>query len=186
MTKRKIYVMTLGEVNNTFDETKNYWLTAENSVPSVAAKRYRSTKEMHVSPFHPMDLEYDWILAPHGERPVVHMNTLKDGRANFDATLELNRHPSGREATRKNAMRVSDYDHARNRGDPLAGPPAMAEESSGVYASGKNKEHFRGAKVERGMTWRNFFCQGGFLEVMCPRSHLFILRIQVHNRAPWL
>ncbi len=86
-------VMTLGEVNNTFDETKNYWLTAENSVPSVAAKRYRSTKEMHVSPFHPMDLEYDWILAPHGERPVVHMNTLKDGRANFDATLELNRHP---------------------------------------------------------------------------------------------
>ncbi len=26
-------VMTLGEVNNTFDETKNYWLTAENGVP---------------------------------------------------------------------------------------------------------------------------------------------------------
>jgi hypothetical protein len=82
-------------------------------------------------------------------------------------------------------MRVSDYDHARNRGNPLAGPPAMAEENPGVYASGKNKEHFRGTKVERErnrMTiWlRNYMkklflrsldrLQGGFLEVVCPEA----------------
>ncbi len=154
---------------------------------------------MHVSPFHPMDLEYDWILAPPGERPVVHMNTLKDGHANFDATLELNR-PWEEKQLVKNAMCVSDYDHARNRGNRLAGPPALAEESSGVYASGKNKEHFRGAKVERErnrMTiWsRNDmkklfprsldWLQGGFLEVVCPEAS-YSFGDPVHNCAPWL
>jgi DUF1365 family protein len=48
---------------------------------------------MHVSPFHPMDLQYDWILTSPADRLVVHMNTLAQGRPNFDATLELDRRP---------------------------------------------------------------------------------------------
>jgi DUF1365 family protein len=85
--------LALGEVNNTFGETQNYWLTPENSLPSSVAKHYRTVKTMHVSPFHPMNLEYDWILSPPADRLVVHMNTLKEGRPNFDATLELTRRP---------------------------------------------------------------------------------------------
>ncbi len=86
-------VMTLGEVNNTFGETQNYWLTPENSVPSATATRYRTTKEMHVSPFHPMDMDYEWIFTPPEERLIVHMNTQIHGQPSFDATLELERRP---------------------------------------------------------------------------------------------
>jgi DUF1365 family protein len=35
-------VMTLGEVNNTFGESNNYWLTETNDLPYAAAKRYRT------------------------------------------------------------------------------------------------------------------------------------------------
>jgi DUF1365 family protein len=85
--------MMLGEVNNTFGETHNYWLTSSNKEANASAKRYRTVKRMHVSPFQAMELEYDWIFAPPGERLVAHINTLKDGRANFDTTLQLERRP---------------------------------------------------------------------------------------------
>jgi DUF1365 family protein len=86
-------VMTMAEVNNTFGETNNYWLTAENNLSDGASRRYLTAKEMHVSPFHPMDLDYDWIFTAPGKRLIVHMNTLLDGRPNFDATLELDSRP---------------------------------------------------------------------------------------------
>ena len=85
--------VVLSEVNNTFGESHNYWLSEENRVPASNASRHRTVKCMHVSPFHAMDLEYDWILTPPGDQLVVHMNTLADGKANFDATLRLERRP---------------------------------------------------------------------------------------------
>ena|SRR5579863_1521268 len=85
--------LMIGEVNNTFGETHNYWLTSTNEQANASAKRYRTAKRMHVSPFQAMELEYDWIFTLPGERLVAHMNTLKDGRANFDATLQLERRP---------------------------------------------------------------------------------------------
>lgn len=85
--------MILSEVNNTFGETHNYWLTPESQRPNAAARRYLTPKHMHVSPFHPMDLEYVWIFTPPGEQLVAHMNTLADGQPNFDATLQLERRP---------------------------------------------------------------------------------------------
>ncbi|MBS0320758.1 MAG: DUF1365 domain-containing protein [Proteobacteria bacterium] len=61
--------------------------------------RARSVKALHVSPFHPMDLAYDWQLSPPGADLVVHM-TLRPGndasvRAQpiFGATLALARKP---------------------------------------------------------------------------------------------
>jgi hypothetical protein len=48
---------------------------------------------MHVSPFMPMELDYDFILTPPSERLVAHMNTLDRGNVNFDATLTLDRQP---------------------------------------------------------------------------------------------
>jgi DUF1365 family protein len=85
--------MILSEVNNTFGETHNYWLAAANERPNAAAKRYISAKAMHVSPFQPMNLEYDWIFTAPEERLVTHMNTLANGKSNFDATLQLKRRP---------------------------------------------------------------------------------------------
>lgn len=91
----------LSEVSNTFGESHNYWLSEANQRAGSSANRYRTAKEMHVSPFHPMELEYDWIFTPPGERLVVHMNTLVSGQANFDATLQLERKPwSSRELVR--------------------------------------------------------------------------------------
>ena len=83
--------MMLAEVNNTFGETHNYWLDASNQRPSEAAQRYTTPKRMHVSPFMDMRMEYDWIFTAPGERLVAHMNTVADGKAFFDATLQLER-----------------------------------------------------------------------------------------------
>ena len=44
-----------------------------------------------MSPFMDMRMEYDWIFTAPGERLVAHMNTVADGKAFFDATLQLER-----------------------------------------------------------------------------------------------
>lgn len=85
--------LMLAEVNNTFGETRNYWLTPENERASAAAKRYTSPKRMHVSPFMSMDLDYDCIFTAPGDRLVAHMNTVAAGKAFFDATLQLEHRP---------------------------------------------------------------------------------------------
>lgn len=83
----------MAEVNSTFGETHNYWLDSSNQRESAAANRYRTEKMMHVSPFMDMRMQYDWIFTPPGKRLVAHMNTVADGRAFFDATLELKGRP---------------------------------------------------------------------------------------------
>lgn len=85
--------IVLAEVNNTFGETKNYWLTTLNQLPASNALKYRCPKEMHVSPFNKMELDYEFVLTEPGETLVAHMNTLDEGRHFFDATLTLNREP---------------------------------------------------------------------------------------------
>src|ERR1700686_4279723 len=85
--------MMMGEVNSTFGETYNYWLTASNQRRCAAAKRYSTAKQMHVSPFMDMRLNYDWIFTAPGERLVAHMNTVSEGKPFFDATLQLERRP---------------------------------------------------------------------------------------------
>ncbi len=40
-----------------------------------------------------MHAEYDWIFVPPGESLVAHMNTTRNGKAFFDATLQLQRRP---------------------------------------------------------------------------------------------
>jgi DUF1365 family protein len=83
----------LAEVNSTFGETRNYWLSTANQVASQNSRHYRCAKAMHVSPFMPMELDYDFILTAPADRLVAHMNTLEQGNVNFDATLTLDRQP---------------------------------------------------------------------------------------------
>ncbi len=84
----------LAEVNSTFGEQRLYWLHDANR---YRPHGYRCKKDMHVSPFHAMGLEYDFTLTRPDDRLVAHMATL-DGResndgALFDATLTLRREP---------------------------------------------------------------------------------------------
>jgi len=75
--------MVMAEVNNTFGGRKNYWI--------ANPKRFRCAKQMHVSPFNKMELDYEFVLTDPGDSLVVHMNTLDGGQHFFDATLSLYR-----------------------------------------------------------------------------------------------
>jgi len=48
-------------------------------------------KAFHVSPFMGMDHHYEWRVVEPGERLLVHIDSLREGRRAFDATLTLQR-----------------------------------------------------------------------------------------------
>jgi len=52
-----------------------------------------SGKAMHVSPFMPMDLRYEWRFTMPGDHLGVHMHLKREGHTVFDATLALKREP---------------------------------------------------------------------------------------------
>lgn len=84
----------LAEVNSTFGERRNYWLTPANQVPSASAFRYRCPKAMHVSPFMDMVLDYEFVLTQPAGSLIAHMATFERpltaaSQAFFDATLTL-------------------------------------------------------------------------------------------------
>jgi len=85
--------LMMAEVNNTFGESCNYWLSPAEQKPGGAACRYATAKRLHVSPFMSMNLRYDWIFTAPGESLVAHMNTHEHGSRFFDATLTLRRRP---------------------------------------------------------------------------------------------
>jgi DUF1365 family protein len=85
--------LVLAEVKSTFGESHNYWLWQDNELPSSNSKRYRHAKAMHVSPFMGMKLDYTFTFTPPNQNLVVHMETIEDERAFFDATLNLERRP---------------------------------------------------------------------------------------------
>jgi DUF1365 family protein len=60
-----------------------------------AAIRFRFAKRFHVSPFMPMDVEYDWRFSRPGERLAVHMENRSGAATLFDATLVLERRAIG-------------------------------------------------------------------------------------------
>jgi uncharacterized protein len=61
----------------------------------------RFPKQLHVSPFFPMDIDYVWRLVPPGPRLVVHMENVRQGAKVFDATLRLERRPLDRRSLRQ-------------------------------------------------------------------------------------
>jgi DUF1365 family protein len=84
----------LAEVTNTpWGERHAYALSRTNGDRVLTG---RSEKLLHVSPFMGMDHEYDWRVGVPGERLSVHIESHREGRRAFDATLNLER----RELTR--------------------------------------------------------------------------------------
>jgi DUF1365 family protein len=92
----------LAEVNNTFGETHNYWLTAAQQVKAGASQRYRFNKQFHVSPFFSLGHLYDWTFNNSADRLIVESKNLENGELAFDSTLSLQR----REWTARNLHRT--------------------------------------------------------------------------------
>jgi len=49
------------------------------------------TKQLHVSPFNPLSMEYRWRSRPPGDRLSVHLENRMNGAVVFDATLKMKR-----------------------------------------------------------------------------------------------
>lgn len=81
----------VAEITNTpWEQRHSYVLPAG---PEGGRIRQRFAKAFHVSPFMPMDQDYDWVFTEPGERLHVHMRNHREGRRVFDATLSLDCHP---------------------------------------------------------------------------------------------
>ncbi len=80
----------VAEVNNTpWDERHSYVLQAE---PGQRWLRCEFEKNFHVSPFHPMDMSYNWHSNSPAERLILHMENTQQGEVVFDASLAMTRH----------------------------------------------------------------------------------------------
>ncbi len=85
-------VAIVAEITNTpWNERHAYVLPAPAGHAADAPLRFNLAKSFHVSPFMPMDLEYDWRFTPPGRELAVHMRSLRQGRTVFDASLRLRR-----------------------------------------------------------------------------------------------
>jgi uncharacterized protein len=82
--------VVLAEVHNTFGGSHHYWLRPEPASPTF---RSAAAKSLYVSPFMPVDMDYDFAFTPPTGHLVAHMETVKDGSVCFDATLSLERRP---------------------------------------------------------------------------------------------
>ena len=82
----------VAEVNNTpWGERHCYVLPQSMNHGTDERKHYFPAKEMHVSPFMQMDVDYDWRFNTPGEQLTTHMENARKGRKIFDATMVLQR-----------------------------------------------------------------------------------------------
>jgi DUF1365 family protein len=82
----------VAEVTNTpWRERQAYLIPASQS---AKATHWRFDKDLHVSPFMPLQMEYDWHSNLPGRRLGIHMRNLQHGEEVFNATLSLKRQPA--------------------------------------------------------------------------------------------
>ncbi|MGB7218552.1 MAG: DUF1365 domain-containing protein [Vicinamibacterales bacterium] len=83
----------VAEVNSTPWGERHCYVLATASTPRERMCRFDLKKAFHVSPFMPMDVEYDWRFVEPGDRLAVHMQSRREEQVFFDATLSLRRRP---------------------------------------------------------------------------------------------
>jgi len=84
----------VAEITNTpWKERHAYVLPVSQADAHGRALCWTFDKRFHVSPFMPMDCEYHWRFTAPGEDLHVHMQVWRDGVRQFDAGLDLQRHP---------------------------------------------------------------------------------------------
>ena len=89
----------IAEVTNTpWGERHAYVLRCD---PSAPHQRIRFKKALHVSPFNPMSIEYEWCNNTPAATVLLHMRNWRNQQIHFDATLSLTRNElNGRSMTR--------------------------------------------------------------------------------------
>ena len=89
------YIETIiAEITNTpWNERHAYVLPREHSLPQSENLRFSFSKQFHVSPFMPMELQYEWTFGTPDQNLTAHMKNIERERTIFDATLTLNRRP---------------------------------------------------------------------------------------------
>lgn len=84
----------LADVTNTpWQERHAYVLGPLGDPDHEGAWHPRSAKQMHVSPFMAMAMDYHWRVTEPGEHLLVHIENHAEGQRLFDATLALRRRP---------------------------------------------------------------------------------------------
>jgi len=82
----------VAEVNNTpWGQTHCYVLDEQTNQGSATKKRYEFQKELHVSPFMQMEVEYKWHFTGPGRSLTIHMQNNSGEAKFFDATMVLRR-----------------------------------------------------------------------------------------------
>ncbi len=83
----------IAEITNTpWKERHAYVLDGRAAEePGNGVQRFRFQKSFHVSPFMPMDMQYDWSFSEPGESLLVHMNQSDRHGKVFDATMTMKR-----------------------------------------------------------------------------------------------
>lgn len=82
----------VAEVTNTpWGERDTYVLRASQADVRGSTLRIRERKKMHVSPFMPMDIDYDFCFDAPGERLAVFMASSRDDKRLFSASLTMSR-----------------------------------------------------------------------------------------------
>lgn len=82
----------VAEITNTpWRERHAYVLPVDDARVHGRALHWAFAKRFHVSPFMPMERDYRWSLTAPGDDLRVHMDVLRGGVREFDATLALQR-----------------------------------------------------------------------------------------------
>ncbi|KGM07081.1 hypothetical protein LP43_1582 [Methylophaga thiooxydans] len=81
----------LADINNTpWNECHCYVLRAESSMNEVRAQ---FDKSFHISPFMPMDMQYDWRFHITDDQLTVHMTLFRHGEEQFHVDMTLRPQP---------------------------------------------------------------------------------------------
>jgi len=83
----------VAEITNTPWKERHTYVLAVAGADRAGTKvwRWQFEKAFHVSPFLPMDMQYDWRFSPPETTLDVHMQNARAGEIVFDATLHLAR-----------------------------------------------------------------------------------------------
>ncbi len=82
----------VAEVNNTpWGEQHCYVLDIASDLGEGGLYRWQQAKQMHVSPFMPMDIQYDWRLMQPDQMLNVYLQNHQDSEMIFDVGLQLRR-----------------------------------------------------------------------------------------------
>lgn len=96
-SKNEFVECIVAEVNNTPWGEQHCYVLSKLSKPSVYGHHtFSSIKAMHVSPFMPMNLTYEWNFSEPNQNLNVHMSLIDQSKTDskiFDATLTLKRAP---------------------------------------------------------------------------------------------